>query len=231
MRSSPRSVSRLGIAGFAAALLLSGCGSGQTGMYAQYIQVIKQSFGGGGITRQQAAAIPYASIGYRINDGDQIMLVLATDNGGDQLWTSSNHVVFQTRDGRLTRTVGLPVNLGSVTPKDSGGLPAPAAALQQPFTSRRLADFPELGLYSLLVTCTARALGTQNVTILGQASPPCAWMKPARIGNQTGTLWTAIGWIPKPAWPGVRFSISRPRLRKPKSSYCARPADRRYAKK
>ena len=30
------------------------------------------------------------------------------DNGGDQIWTSSTHVVIQTNAGRITRTVGLP---------------------------------------------------------------------------------------------------------------------------
>jgi hypothetical protein len=141
-------------------------------MYQQYGQVIKQSFGlfsKGGITRQQAAAIPYASMGYRIDDGDQCMLVLATDTQGEQIWTAANHVVFQTRDGRLTRTVGLHYNLGALTPQQGGNaIPAPFAAMQRPFTSARLADFPEQGLYSMLLTCTARARGPETVNILGQ---------------------------------------------------------------
>jgi Group 4 capsule polysaccharide lipoprotein gfcB, YjbF len=155
-----------------AAILLAGCSSAGGGMYKQYGQVLKQSFGlfsKGGITRQQAAVVPYASLGYRINDGDQSMLVLATDTGGEQIWTAANHVVFQTRDGRLTRTVGLRYNLGAITPQQgSNAIPAPFAAIQQSFTSAKLVDFPEQGLYSMLLTCIARARGPETVAILGQ---------------------------------------------------------------
>ena len=65
------------------------------------------SFGNGRVTRDQAAAIPYASMGYRLDDGIRALLVLATDANGEQLWTSAAHVVIVTRDGRIVRTVGL----------------------------------------------------------------------------------------------------------------------------
>jgi hypothetical protein len=163
---------RLHLCGVAAAMALASCSSSSDGMYQQYGQMLKQSFGifsGGGITRQQAAAVPYASLGYRINNGDQAMLVLATDTGGEQIWTASNHVVFQLNGGRLTRTVGLKYNLGAVTPQQGNdGIPAPFAALQRPIGGARLVDYPELGIYSMALTCSARTHGAETVTILGQ---------------------------------------------------------------
>jgi hypothetical protein len=163
---------RLPLCSFVAVLTLAGCSSNRDGMYQQYGQMLKQSFGmfsGGGITRQEAATVPYASLGYRINDGDQAMLVLATDTDGEQIWTASNHIVFQLHGGRLTRTVGLKTNLGGVTPQQgTDGIPAPFTALQRPFGGARLVDYPELGIYSMLLTCSAKARGAESVTILGQ---------------------------------------------------------------
>ena len=162
-------------AGWAAsALLVAACSSSNTGnnSYLQFFQVMRQSlsasFGKARITRQQAASIPYASLGFSLDGGNQGLLVLATDSGGDLLWTSAAHVVIVTREGRIVRTVGLGHDLSGVTSRDERALPSPAAAVHGPFTSTRLEDFPELGLYGVRVSCQARLAGQQNVKILGQ---------------------------------------------------------------
>jgi len=162
-------------AGAALALAVAGCssaGSGNTN-YSQFYKMMSQSlsasFGNVRVTREQAAAIPYASMGYALEGGNQIMLVLATDSGGEMLWTSAAHVVIVTRQGRIVRTVGLGNDLSSLTTRNTGALPAPSAAIQAPFTSTRLEDFPELGLYGISVSCRARMVGRQSIKILGQA--------------------------------------------------------------
>ena len=109
------------IALIAALLLLSGCSSG-TSDYTLYYQAVRQSIAAGfdgspHITKDQAAAIPYASIGYRLNDGPEQLLVLATDSGEEQLWTSGAHVVIVTRGGRIVRTVGFAQDVSAVTPR------------------------------------------------------------------------------------------------------------------
>ena len=93
-------------------LLVSGCNSTGTSDYTLYYQAMRQSlshvFGGDThVGKDKAAAISYASIGYRVNGGPEQLLVLATDSGGEQLWTSAAHVVIVTRGGRIVRTVGL----------------------------------------------------------------------------------------------------------------------------
>jgi hypothetical protein len=206
--------------------MLAGCSSSNDGMYQQYGQLLKQSFGifsGGGITRQEAASVPYASLGYRINDGDEAMLVLATDTGGQQIWTASNHVVFQLQDGRLTRTVGLKINLGAVTPqRGSGGIAAPFAALKGPFGDARLVDYPELGIYSMLLTCSTQVRGAQTVKILGQPiatvrvdetceNRPAAWRFTDTywLDPHSGLAWRSIQHI-APRGEKIEIEILRP---------------------
>ncbi len=158
----------------ALALTNAACSSSNSGntSYSQFFQVIRQSwaasFGQIRVTREQAAAIPYASLGYTVGSGNQDILVLATDSGGDLLWTSAAHVVIVTRDGRVVRTVGLGQDLSNQTARDQGGRPSPAAAVRAPFTSTRLEDFADMSLYGVRLSCRAKLVGQQNVKILGQ---------------------------------------------------------------
>ena len=164
----------LGLAG-AALLVLAGCSSGSSGNtnYSQFYQILRQSmsasFGKVRVTRDQAAAIPYATMGYSLDGGNQAVLILATDSGGELLWTSGAHVVIVTRDGRIIRTLGLDHDLSGMTGRDKAAPFAPAAAIRGPFTSLRLEDFPELGLYGVLVSCRAQMVGRQTIKVLEQA--------------------------------------------------------------
>ena len=155
------------------ATLSAGCGSDGNGEYAQYLSLIRQgfsqSFSGTGITRDQAAAIPYASMGYRINGSREGLIVLATDTGGDLLWTSASHVVLVTRDGRLMRSVGLPHDLGGRTTQEPSGIPSPATALKGASRYRRVEDFPDMGLYGVALDCSLAATAPQTISILQRA--------------------------------------------------------------
>ncbi|HET7086134.1 MAG TPA: YjbF family lipoprotein [Rhizomicrobium sp.] len=173
--TAPVSRALKGLAAAAAALLAAGCNSSHSGNnnYTQFYQIARQSlsasFGNVRVSRNEAAAIPYASMGYSQDGGNQIMLVLGTDSGGELLWTSAAHVVIVTRDGRIVRTVGLGHDLSAFNARNNAALPAPAAAIKAPFTSTRLEDFSELGLYGIQLSCSARLAGRQSIKILGQA--------------------------------------------------------------
>jgi hypothetical protein len=159
------------------AVLVASCSSGSSGNtnYAQFYQLIRQSlsasFGKIRVTRDQAAAISYASMGYSLDGGNQAMLILATDSGGELLWTSGAHVVIVTSNGRIVRTLGLGHDLSGVTTPNGTTMPPLSAALRNPFTSSRLEDFPELGLYGVQVSCRTQMVGRQSINILGQAIP------------------------------------------------------------
>lgn len=107
-------------------------------------------------------------MGFRLDGGNQNLLVLATNSGGELLWTGPSHAVIVTRDGRIVRTVGLGHDLASLTMRNAAA-PPPGAAVRGPFASTRLEDFPELGLYGALVSCRAHLVGRQRIDILGQA--------------------------------------------------------------
>ncbi|HWU54713.1 MAG TPA: YjbF family lipoprotein [Rhizomicrobium sp.] len=163
-----------GVAGGLLALLAASCSSSSSGNtnYSQFYQLIRESlsasFGKIRVTRDQAASVAYASMGYSLDGGNQAMLILATDNGGELLWTSSAHVVIVTRQGRIVRTLGLGHDLSGLTTRNNTALPPLTAAIQAPFTSARLQDFPELGLYGVQVSCRAHSVGRQSIKILGQ---------------------------------------------------------------
>jgi len=159
------------------ALLAASCSSSSTGNtnYSQFYRLVRQSWsatmGKIRVTREQAASVSYASMGYSLDGGNQAMLILATDSGGELLWTSGAHVVIVTRDGRIVRTLGLDHDLsGLTTPNNAPPVPL-LSAVRAPFTSTRLVDFPELGLYGIQVACRARMIGRQSINILGQALP------------------------------------------------------------
>jgi len=157
------------------AMLAASCssaGSGNTN-YAQFYQLVRQSlsasFGKIRVTRDQAASVSYASMGFSLDGGNQTMLVLATDSGGELLWTSAAHVVIVTREGRIVRSLGLGHDLAGLTTPSGATTPPLSAALRSPFASTRLEDFPELGRYGVQLSCRAQLVGRQSIKILGQA--------------------------------------------------------------
>jgi len=148
-------------------LLLTGCGTQSP--WQEYFQVVRQSLGGGAlkVTLEQAGSIPYASLGYRIDNSPQAMLVLATDANGDLLWTARSRVVLVTRDGRVLRSVGLPQDRATTTFQQ--GATPPGAARSGAFRSSRIIDLPDIGAYSVTLNCTTASRGRQMVNILGTA--------------------------------------------------------------
>lgn len=127
-----------------------------------FYQMAKVEFGPAQfISLNEAAAIPYASIGVRLGDSNQILLVLATNEGGQQLWTSGARVSILMHDGRIVRTGGLGHNLGS--------LQALHIASQGGTTHVRwTADFPELSLYSVPISCVQTLRDDEVISILGK---------------------------------------------------------------
>lgn len=187
-------------------LLLAGCSSSGSGDFAQYFQIVKQSIDGtlgkSGVPLSRAAAIPYASMGWRLNDGGQNIIVLATENGSELLWTSAAHVVILTQDGRIRRTVGLPQNLSALAPGASTSLAAPAQALTAPYTQQIVADFSDIGQFGVFITCRGTAVGAEAIKILGKTlstrrveercdSPSLHWtfVNSYWLDPQTGFTW------------------------------------------
>lgn len=186
--------------------VLAGCSSSGTSDYSQFYRALRQSaaasFGDGRITKDQAAAIPYASMGYRVNGAAEQLVVLATDANGEQLWTSSARIVITTREGRITRTVGLERDIAGLAPKFGEQMPEIAAALKGDLTYARVQDFPSLPAYAVTVNCTLSRKGAQTIVILGHgiattrideacrsANPRWSFTNTYWIDPQTGLCW------------------------------------------
>lgn len=206
--------------------LLGGCSSSGTSNYAQYYQVVRASvaasLGNGRITKDQAAAIPYASMGYRVNGASEQLVVLATDANGEQLWTSSAHIVIATRGGRITRTVGLERDIAGLGPKIGTQLPEIAVALKGDLTYARIQDFPSLPAYAVTANCTLSYKGAQTIVILGRgiataridefcqsANPRWSFTNSYWIDPQTGLCWRSRQYV-GPQGDVIEMEILRP---------------------
>lgn len=110
----------------------------------------------------EAASIPYATMGVRIGDGRQQIIVLATDAGGERLWTSAARIAITTRGGRIVATAGFAANLTA----------AGSAVNRVTWTTAQhvqwMADFADLNIYSVPVACDDSPAGRETVSILGK---------------------------------------------------------------
>ena len=212
--------------GGGALLAVAGCSSSGQSDYSQYWQMMRQSvsgtFGKSSITLQQAASIPYASMGWRLNGGTQNIIVLANDNGGEQMWTSASRIVLVTKNGRIKRTVGLPHDIAALVPRINENLTSPAAAAKSTTPQQYSADFPSAGFYGAQIVCRAASKGARAITILEQRiatvrieekcnSPSLRWSftNVYWTDPQTGFVWRSRQTI-HPAGSTLETEIFRP---------------------
>ena len=210
----------------ALALLLGGCSSSGTSDYASYYALLRQgfrqSFGNGAIGRQEAAAIPYASMGVRLDDGPESLLVLGSDTSGDQLWTSKAKIVVMTHDGRILRTVGLEHDLTALAPQKGTALPPPGTALKGPQAFIMRADFADMGIYDAAIACGLAARRRETITILGRGlntmrvdetcragSPSWNFTNSYWVDADTGFVWRSVQHL-HPKGGVARTQIFRP---------------------
>jgi len=157
----------------ASAILLTGCSNVDDASWGDYFALLGDSVRGTlstqKITLEQAANIPYASLGYRVNDGHQGLLVLATDTNGDQIWTAASRVVLLTRGGRIARSVGLPRDRSAMTSHSATPLPPISDAINGAYRSTRLIDMPDINVYAMPLNCVTTQKGRQIITVLGTA--------------------------------------------------------------
>jgi hypothetical protein len=121
------------------------------------------------VTRERAAAIPYASVGIQLGASDQVLFVLGETVGDELHWFAGEQTSVGTRRGRIVRTVGLPYDLGGFHPSPASAVdfnPASATA-QDDF----LMDFPDLGVFGANARCSRRVIGDEETEILGANIP------------------------------------------------------------
>jgi group 4 capsule polysaccharide lipoprotein GfcB/YjbF len=212
----------------AAALALAGCSSDSSGggNGSEWGQIVDMVSGGGTpdtVSLEQASAVPYATIGVRVNDEPQMMLVLAADEAGDHLWTSKARAAVTTRYGRVVRTSGLPVNIDGVN--YNGEDPVQTVARSgQATESMRTSDFWDLNRFSIPLRCVTESRGADHVTILGKSiatvrvdqtceSPSIDWSFTDSFWVGTsGLVWKSIQHYHPNAAP-IEIEVLRPPVR------------------
>lgn len=197
-----------------AALTLAGCAGTDT---ARIGQLLVQSLSGQRartIRRDQAAAIPYATLGISFPDTNEGVLVLGERKGHDSDWFNGGTVFVRTRNGRVVRTAGLPHDLGGL--RIRSGDPTKGGA----FTL--VLDYPDLGLFGAPAACTAHDLGPDNVTILGARIAVRHRREHCRVpllhwsfdddfwtDPKTGMVWRSVQYL-NPKMDPVTLEVLRP---------------------
>jgi hypothetical protein len=220
-RPKPQSLDR---AAFAALLLLgpllAACSSDRQGDWGSVYTIFSQSFGGSSsVTRDQAAAIPFATIGVRIDGGPEGILILGSSSGQQLLWTSASHIVLQTEGGRILRTAGLEYNRSDMRIiKGAGGHPPSDQSSETVWEE----DFADQHLYSVVVSCHSTVRGPESVSNFGRSVPTVRVDEDCRsekidwsftnsywISPTDGLTWRAIQYVSPKLGP-IETEVLRP---------------------
>lgn len=171
------------------------------------------------ITRERAAAIPYATLGLELGSSPELLLVLGTDAAGELDWFAGDQVFVRTRNGKVTRTVGLPYDLGGSRPVQAVATAARAgvAAVEQ-----YSLDFPDLGVFGATENCSSRQAGEETITILGSSIPAMHVVEHCTVTDMrwnfdndfwtdkgSGYIWRSRQYI-HPDLPPVILEVFRP---------------------
>lgn len=164
MRSCRPETGRRAVVVLAAAMALAGCSS-DGGDWNELLTASLHYWNSDSdhVSIEEAAQIPFATLGIRIDGGPEQVLVLATDDDGVRLWTSSGHVSLETRDGRVIRTSGFGTDLSAHIASDNG-----VEDWLQPHAYAWVADFHDLGRYSVQMSCRVAPQGRDSIKILGK---------------------------------------------------------------
>ncbi len=164
------------------------------------------------VPRERAAEIPYASMGLEYGFSPQVLLVLGMAAGDGLDWYAGDAVFVRTQRGRITRTAGLPNDLGGRHLTQVSGAAMITYAL----------DFPDLGVFGAVAQCSSTNAGDESVEILGNSIltrhvvehcsvPTIRW----RFDNEywedrmTGYVWRSRQYV-HPKSPPIVLEVFRP---------------------
>ncbi len=203
-----------------AALLLAGCSSDGGGDWLSMLQATRSAWEtrDAPVGLNEAAAIPYATLGVRVDGGREQILVLATDAAGERIWTSGTAVAITTRHGRIIRTAGFGTDLTGYD-----GQEGPNGWFRA-HTVTWTADFADLGRYSVPVTCNSQPAGADPIAILGKSFDTVrvdlicradlvgwSFTNSYWVSAQTGRVWRSIEHF-HPNAPVLETELLRPPL-------------------
>jgi hypothetical protein len=146
----------------AGTFLLAGCGNSRNPNLSAAVDLARKFFSDRAFTDADVERVPFASIGVRVGDAPEAMVVLATVDGDNLTWIAADQSIIVTRHGRIVR-----YRSGDVDVVTAPGSDDPVAdGTVADGTCMRLLDFPKVQLYSVPAQSTLAATGQARVTLL-----------------------------------------------------------------
>lgn len=147
--------------------LLAACSSDPNSESSALWDLAGQTFRGitstSSISRDQAGAIPYATIGVRIGDSDQFLLALESKMQGVLLWTSSARIALETQSSRIVHTAGLEHDVSQTLADGSD----PLQHMASQGTCQYVIDMPDRSVFQASVRYELKTTGRVTTEILG----------------------------------------------------------------
>jgi group 4 capsule polysaccharide lipoprotein GfcB/YjbF len=220
-RRNPRLLLPAGAAALGLGLTLGGCSSDGGGDWSDMLHAARDAWDNrdAPVAVDQAAAIPYATLGIRIDGAREQILVLAMDSAGERLWASSAHIAITTRLGRIVQTAGFGHDLSGFSIVEGSPLDWTV-----PHGYTWSADLADLGYYALPIHCEMVPAGKDPIEIFGKTFDTIRVDETCRaekidwtfnnaywVNPETGRVWRAIEHV-HPKGPAIEIRLLRPPL-------------------
>jgi hypothetical protein len=173
-----------------------------------------------GITLEQASQVPYSSLGYRVGDSAEQMLILGSASGHTKLWTSGERRLLVTKSGRITKTAGFAWNLSETYWSSPDALLDGRKAPLRP--NQRVMDFGDIKKFGTRVRGQFELKEESSVAILGANISTLTLSETCHcddfdwdfenlfwIDRQTGFVWRSIQYV-HPNLAPLTVEILRP---------------------
>lgn len=151
----------------ALATLVLGCGTNSD--QARYTTLVWRLVTGqkGQVSRDQAGAIPFASIGVSLGRNDEGLMVLGLAEGERQEWYARTQMLA-TNNGRIVQSQGFPYNLSRLEVRRGDGSTVAAGGAPPLGTDYSLLiDYQDLSLVGASAACHSSDAGQETIEILG----------------------------------------------------------------
>ena len=119
------------------------------------------------VSRDQAAAIPFASIGISIGSADEGIMVLGVAENDRQEWYARTQMLAM-NNGRIVQSEGFPYNLSRLEVRARDGNPVSASGAPPVGIDYSLViDYQDLRLIGAGADCRSTDAGEESIQILG----------------------------------------------------------------
>lgn len=204
------------------AAIVLGCGTNSD--QARYAGLVWRLVSGnrGEVSREQAAGIPFASIGVSIGRSDEGLMVLGLAEGIRQEWYARTQMLAM-NNGRIVQSQGFPYNLSRLEVRRADGSTVAAGGAPPLGSDYSLViDYQDLSLIGAGAACRSSDMGQEIIEILGTSLTTRHVVEACRIAvidwsfenefwvdPDTGFVWQSSQYV-HPKLSPLTFRVLRP---------------------